>query len=137
MCILTKVCIEVFILKINESRFYHTQVADLYMTVFDAVDSSDPPGHGRSGYYFAENGEHTMYEVGKAIAQALFDLGKGESGVPTTFSEDEIRKYFPEGSGTLGTNSRCRGQRCRQIGWKPVRNTLDMLASIRLEISYD
>jgi hypothetical protein len=34
----------------------------------------------------------------------------------------------------LGTNSRCRGDRSRSIGWKPVKATEDMLASIKPEL---
>jgi hypothetical protein len=34
----------------------------------------------------------------------------------------------------LGTNSRCRANRSRSIGWKPVKTTEHMLASIKLEL---
>ena len=34
----------------------------------------------------------------------------------------------------VGTNSRCRGNRSRSLGWKPVKTTKDMLASIKPEV---
>ncbi|GBE88351.1 hypothetical protein SCP_1301660 [Sparassis crispa] len=109
------------------------EVADLYIVVFDAVMSGKPIGHGREGFYFAENGEHQLYDIGKAIGAALVDLGMAKSDEPTTFSKAELDKYFG-GSADLGTNSRCRAERSRAIGWKPVKGTRDMLASVRPEI---
>lgn len=109
-------------------------VADLYVIIFDAaLADSTSPAHGREGFYFGENGEHRLYDVGKRIAQVLYDFKKGRSADPTTFTREELRKYFPQGT-SLGTNSRCRADRSRSIGWKPVKTTEDMLASIRPEV---
>jgi len=90
-----------------------------------------------------------MYDVGKAVGQALVDLGISSSNEPTTFTEEELDKYFGvgicilrwspgsidllQGSDYLGSNSRCRGIRSRAIGWKPTKTTVDMLASIKPE----
>ncbi|TFK40282.1 NAD(P)-binding protein [Crucibulum laeve] len=109
------------------------ELADLYIKLLDAINSESFPGHGREGFYFGENGEHSLYEVGKAIAEALVELGKGKSTEPTPFTKEEIDKYFG-GSAYLGSNSRCRGNRSRSIGWKPVKTTKDMLASIKPEV---
>ncbi len=70
-------------------------VADLYIVLFDAI-RKDPsvPGHGREGFYFGENGEHNMYEVGKAIGDALVALGKSATPDPTPFTNEENQKYF-------------------------------------------
>lgn len=73
-------------------------VADLYIVLYNAiVANQDKVGHGREGIYFGENGEHSLYDVGKAVAQALVDAGKGKSLEPTTFSKEEIDKYFGVG----------------------------------------
>lgn len=70
-------------------------VADLYIVLFDAILSgAPPPGHGREGFYFGENGEHKLYDISKAISQALVELGKGGDPEPTSFSDEEIQKYF-------------------------------------------
>jgi hypothetical protein len=105
------------------------------MLFLDAILDCDTEdfGHGRTGYYFAESGEHKLYQVGSRIAEELCSMRKGRSPVPTTFDEKEMRKYFPDGT-SLGTNSRCRGERSRMIGWEPSMSTDDMLDSIREEI---
>jgi len=72
-------------------------VADLYNILFDAVlspSSLDTLGHGRDGFYFGANEEHTLYDVGKAIAENLVSAGKGKDSEPTTFTKEEIDKYF-------------------------------------------
>jgi len=113
---------------------HNDDIADLYLVLFEAVRTNrDKVGHGREGFYFGENGEHTLYDISKAIAQALVDLEKGKSPEPTTFTKAEIDKYFG-GSSYLGSNSRCRSNRSRSIGWKPTHTTTDMLKSIKPEI---
>ncbi|KAJ7170598.1 hypothetical protein C8R43DRAFT_1120357 [Mycena crocata] len=110
-------------------------VAELYIHIFDLSAKALPPpdfAHGRAGFYFAENGEHTLYSVGEAISKVLSDMGKG-GPTPTPFSDSEIRLYFPGGT-SLGTNSRCRADRGRKVGWKPSRKTQDMLYSVKGEV---
>ncbi len=72
----------------------HIQVAEFYEILLDATLSDSNLAHGREGYYFAENGEYKLYDVAKAYSQALYDLGKGKSPDPTTYSADEVQKYF-------------------------------------------
>ncbi|KAI0789836.1 hypothetical protein C8Q75DRAFT_762663 [Abortiporus biennis] len=112
-------------------------VADLYIVILNALlTNPDSVGHGREGYYFGENGEHTWYELCKEISKALYELGRGKIPEPTAFTTDELVKYF--GSEMFGyffgTNSRCRANRGRALGWKPTRTTADMLASIKAEV---
>ncbi|KAF8907377.1 NAD-binding protein [Gymnopilus junonius] len=110
-------------------------VAELYVVLFNAIRAGNNPaiGHGRDGFYFGENGEHTLYEVGKAISVALVQLGLSEYSEPSTFTKEEINEYL-EGSTYLGSNSRCRGRRSRAIGWKPTKTKEDFLASIKPEV---
>jgi hypothetical protein len=115
---------------INHITYYI--VADLYILLFDAT-TTHPLAHGRSGFYFGENGEHTLYSISQTIAQILFEMGKGRSPVPTTFNEEETRRYFPGGT-SLGSNSRCRAERSREVGWRPRKGTEDMLRSIGPEV---
>jgi hypothetical protein len=51
-------------------------------------------GHGRNGFYFGANGEHSLYDVGKEVGTALVALGKSESAEPTEFTQAELDKYF-------------------------------------------
>ncbi|KAJ6619675.1 hypothetical protein B0H10DRAFT_2024368 [Mycena sp. CBHHK59/15] len=111
------------------------EVAELYIHLFDLLSKpSAPPDflHGREGFYFAENGEHTLYAVGEAISRVLSDMGKG-TPTPTTFTNQEIQLYFPNGTG-LGSNSRCRAERGYKVGWRPLRETQDMLNSVKQEV---
>lgn len=69
-------------------------MADLYIVLFDSIRSNPSTGHGREGIYFGETGEHSLYEVGKAIGEAMVALGKSDNPEPTTFTKEEIDKYF-------------------------------------------
>ncbi|KAM6504217.1 hypothetical protein JOM56_001160 [Amanita muscaria] len=115
-------------------------VTDLYLLILEKIlpnnGNSDSlvPGHGASGYYFGENGEHALYSVGKAIAQAMYDLGKTDTTEPVSFTEQEVRNFPPTLIMALGTNSRCKADRARSLGWKPTRTTEDMLSSIKDEV---
>ncbi|KAF7336223.1 hypothetical protein MVEN_02170100 [Mycena venus] len=109
------------------------ELADLYTTLYDKIVSDADTGHGRNGFYFGASGEHSLYDVSKAIGTALVALGKSESEEPTTFTQADLDKYFG-GSAYLGSNSRCRATRSLSIGWKHVKTTEDMLASIRSEV---
>ena len=110
---------------------------ELYMLIFDSHTSSpDKTGHGWEGYYFGENGEHSWYEISKAIGEALVELGVATEAEPTTFTVEELVQYFgDEATGWYsGTNSRCRSDRGRSIGWKPKYTKEDMLKSIKPEV---
>ncbi|KDR76264.1 hypothetical protein GALMADRAFT_156362 [Galerina marginata CBS 339.88] len=109
-------------------------VADLYIILLDLIRSNPASvGHGREGFYFGENGENTFYDMTKAIAEGLVTLGKATNPGPSTFTDEEIKLYF-QGSTFWGSNSRCHANRSRAIGWKPVKTTQDLLASILPEI---
>jgi len=108
------------------------EIADLYIVIYNSIVSNPATPHGREGYYFGENGEYTSYEASMAISEAMLAHGKARALEPTAFTEEEYKKipllvYF-------GTNSRCRADRSRSIGWKPTKTTKDMLASIKPEV---
>ncbi|KAF7325704.1 hypothetical protein MKEN_00420600 [Mycena kentingensis (nom. inval.)] len=109
------------------------ELADLYSLLWDGIAANPNLGHGREGYFFGESGEHSLYQVGKAIGEAMVALGKAQSAEPTTFTQPELDKYFG-GSAYLGSNSRCRATHSRSLGWKPAKTTSDLLASIKAEV---
>ena len=127
-------------------------MADLYIILFDAIlKNPEEVGHGREGFYFGENGEHTLLNVSAEIGKTLVALGKAKTDEVTSFSDAEMDKYYGgvrprapfrpasadrRGSGQLdwiGPNSRCRAERSRKLGWKPTKGTEEMLKSIRPE----
>lgn len=70
-------------------------VGDLYYILFDGILNNNPVvGRGVDGYYFGANGEHQWYDLSKAIALALYEVGKVKSDEPTTFKEEEYGEYF-------------------------------------------
>jgi len=110
------------------------EVADLYIVLFDAIQSGTPVGHGAEGYYFGENGEYLLYDIGQAIGVALKELGKAKTEEVSTFTTEDLDEYFGGYGFLFGANSRCRAERSRAIGWQPVKLTKDMLASIKPEV---
>ena len=58
--------------------------------------SADPEraGHGWEGYYFAENGHSSWYDIAHAIGTVLVELGIAPDPEPTAFTPDEIVKYW-------------------------------------------
>ena len=112
-------------------------VADLYIVLFDSIVAKpEETGHGWEGFYFGENGEHSWYQISRAIGEAMVALGLSSEAEPTTFSTAELIKYFgneKEGNYS-GTNARCHANRGRQLGWRPKHTTNDMLESIGVEV---
>ncbi|KAG5644376.1 hypothetical protein DXG03_008604 [Asterophora parasitica] len=70
------------------------EIADLYLILYDSIHANKDIGHGREGIYFGESDEHTFYDLSKEISKALVEIGRGESEEPTTFTKEEIVKYF-------------------------------------------
>ncbi|CCM01662.1 uncharacterized protein FIBRA_03724 [Fibroporia radiculosa] len=115
-------------------------VADLYIVIGDRLlnNGDEGIGHGWEGFYFGENGEHSWYDISKAIAESFVELGLEGTSEPTPFKKEELVKYFgsEEVSNLFGSNSRCRAERSRLVGWKPKRRTADMLKGIKSEVEF-
>ena len=105
--------------------------------MYDAI-ATDPSkvGHGHHGYYFGENGEYTWYDLATAIGKALVKRGLSKSAEPTTFSKDELVKYFwtEDIAGIWGSNARVKAPHARSLGWQPKLTTQDFLESIDAEV---
>ena len=71
------------------------ELGDLYMLLVDAVlrDPASIP-HGREGYYFGATEEHSWYEASRAIGEAMVALGKTDNPEPTSFTDEEIAKWY-------------------------------------------
>ncbi|KAJ7120208.1 hypothetical protein C8R44DRAFT_877656 [Mycena epipterygia] len=112
------------------------ELADLFIILYDAVQARpDSTGHGRHGLYFGASDEHRQYDLSREIAVALVEIGRGASAEPTSFTEEEAKKYFPPGLFlAMGANSRCIANRSYAIGWAPVCRNKDLLASVRSEL---
>lgn len=129
----------------------------MYVVLYDAIvqKGADNVDHGIRGYYYGENGEHSWYDISKAIGRAMVELGLSKSDEPTTFTDEELEKYFgsvvcpytpsvslltvadscsQEMGNYWGSNSRARANHSRSLGWKPKYTSADMIASIKPEV---
>ncbi|PGH15997.1 hypothetical protein AJ80_05340 [Polytolypa hystricis UAMH7299] len=72
-------------------------------------------------YFFCENGEELSWgECAAEIGKILVKEGRLESPTPKTIPEEHYGDLFAEFSGlNLGSNSRSRANRLRDIGWQP------------------
>jgi len=107
---------------------------DLYIILYDSIMSDPHTGHGRDGFYIGENGEYSMVQLAKTFSEAFVELGLGTDPEPKSFTPEENSKFFGALWPFLGTNSRCRADRSRSIGWKPTKTTEDFYRSIKPEI---
>ncbi|KAI0731707.1 hypothetical protein C8Q72DRAFT_906698 [Fomitopsis betulina] len=114
-----------------ERNVHVNDVAALFLTLFDTV-RTDPErtGHGWEGYYFLENGHSSWGDNARAIGRALVELGVAPASEPTTFTSDEIVKFWGyEVVGNYwGSTCRCRADRAPALGWTPKYSAVDMLS---------
>lgn len=68
-------------------------MADFYLILFNAaLEKRENIPHGREGFYYSENGEHTWYDLCKTIAKELHAKGASKTDEPTTFTDEELIK---------------------------------------------
>ncbi|VDC00638.1 unnamed protein product [Peniophora sp. CBMAI 1063] len=108
------------------------ELAELYLIVLRAALADTAP-HGREGVYFGASGEYRLYDAAKAYTAALYKLGKSKSPEPTTYTKEEIDRYLG-GSEYLGSNSKCKVVRAKELGWNPTKTTDDFYAYIPTEV---
>ncbi|KAI0740929.1 hypothetical protein C8Q76DRAFT_791308 [Earliella scabrosa] len=111
-------------------------MAELYYLLFDAaLFNPSKIGHGPEGYFFAENGEHSLHALARAVGDALVAVGRATEAEPNEFTPEERLKYFgSEFAANLNfTNARVRADRARR-DWAPRYTTEDMLKSAREEV---
>ncbi|KAI0358320.1 NAD-P-binding protein [Trametes cingulata] len=124
--------------------------ADLHILLLDALLSTpEKVSHGRNGWFFAANGEHSMRELHEAVAEALFSLGRIKNKELIPYTKEDLDKYFwgdvrtfsiPRSSvdyvgGLLFSNSRCKAERGRlELGWAPTHTTGDFLKLVKPEV---
>ncbi|KAF8961483.1 hypothetical protein BDZ97DRAFT_1759854 [Flammula alnicola] len=113
--------------------------ADLYCVIFDTIRSSsnsDAAGHGPEGYYFVGNAELSGLEIGRAISEALVDLGIGISREPMALSQEECEAFYPTPFQRmrLGANGVFKADRGRALGWNPKQGKAEFIASVKLEV---
>ncbi|KAJ7598826.1 hypothetical protein C8J56DRAFT_915114 [Mycena floridula] len=115
------------------------EVSDLIILLYNSAAERPATGHGREGYYFAENGGTRLYDWGQVAQQVLIKTGrtKTDSKVPTTLSQEESSRYLPPFLlRVIGGNAMCKSSRSRSLGWNPVKSENEFLESLRVDLEF-
>lgn len=86
-----------------------------------------------------ESGEYKQLNAVEEIAKVLHARGKIASPEVTQLTEADIGPHTRPLSfylGYLGTNSRARGDRSRQLGWNPSQTTEEFYESLSGDVDY-
>ena len=74
----------------------YNKAADAYIRILDAaLRDTEGIGHGRDGIYFLESGEYELWELAKAISEALVALGVAKSVEPSGLTAKELEAFPP------------------------------------------
>jgi nucleoside-diphosphate-sugar epimerase len=101
----------------GENVWSNVHIDDLVDLYLRAIKSA-PAG----AFYYAENGENSMRELGVAISRML-----GQNGTTRAMTLEEAAAEWGEGPSqdTMGSNSRIRAERARkELGWAPSAPSL-------------
>jgi len=113
----------------------HVNIGDLgnlYGLVYTRAQKGDI-GHGTAGYYLGIAGEYTHLSAANTIGTALANNKFAESGQSTSFTPEEIQKYY-SGSTFQGSNARGVADRSKSIGWRPKRDINDFYSHLKEEV---
>jgi nucleoside-diphosphate-sugar epimerase len=126
-----------FVVNEGVNRWTEVHVQDLSNAYLALVTAALTPDGGKAtwndkGYYFTENGEFVWGDVGKKLAQLMFEKKLINSPEVDHLSKDDSDKLKPWGSYLWGTNSRCRSFRANKLlGWTPKqKNLMDTLSEL-------
>ncbi|MBU2665520.1 NAD-dependent epimerase/dehydratase family protein [Actinoplanes bogorensis] len=98
----------------------HNRWSNVHIDDVAALYSHVLTNPAATGFYFVEGGEASFREIGTAIADR-FGLGPVQP-----WSLDEAGQAWGEGFAryALGSNSRVRATRARQLGWTPAHTSI-------------
>ena len=122
------------------SIWSQVHVADLargYMVLLHWMEATDAKTVLENPYFFCENGTEVSWgEAAAEIGRALHEAGRIENPEPRTVPpelyDDLFGKYTPW---VVGSNSRSRGKRLRELGWSPrEKGTLEALSADEIPI---
>lgn len=98
--------------------------------IFLTEEASKPNGGkavwGEEAYYYVENGEYSMADITKAIAEVGYQKGVLRSPDIEQISTEEATKFHPWAPLIWGMNARVKGSRLEALGWTP-KKTMSVL----------
>ncbi|KAJ3920490.1 NAD-binding protein [Lentinula edodes] len=111
------------------------ELGELYSLLYDSIQNKHPKaGHGREGYYNAGYEEYSMNQLATSLSQGLVALNRGTNAEPSSFTQEELDKFFGQFAPFFGSNCRCLSTRSKAIGWSPKLGLRDMLSSVQYEM---
>lgn len=121
----------------GQNIWHEVHVQDLSDVFLGLVTAALQPGGGKAtwnaeGYYFAESGEIVWGEISRKVAQIAKDKKLIETAEVDSVPGDEANKLMRGARFLIGTNSRCKAVRARELlGWAPKQKSLvEMLPEI-------
>ncbi|CAI6035800.1 unnamed protein product [Clonostachys chloroleuca] len=131
----------VFTVGAGENVWNSIHVHDLSKLFLKLVEAAAQGGGqaewGSSGFYFVENGDYSLKAIAERIVLEAKALGLPISDKVDILSAEESDKVWEFSSWLLGTNSRCRANRARNVlGWRPEQETTvftDVTAVVKAE----
>ncbi|KAJ9608122.1 hypothetical protein H2200_007110 [Cladophialophora chaetospira] len=113
----------------GESQWSTIHVKDLargYVTLLHWLETTDASKVLENPYFFCENGYEFIWKDAVAVlGKVLYDAGKIKSHEPKTIPESDYDELFGKYTAwVVGSNSRSRANRLRQLGWEPKEKHL-------------
>jgi nucleoside-diphosphate-sugar epimerase len=107
----------------------HTHVEDianLYTLIVAKILAQEKIPSGRDGFYFANHGTQSWLDIAKGIAKVGHEQGK-LAAEPKSVSLPEASQAFFGGDEDMTepaicSHSQTRGDRSRELGWKPLKD---------------
>ena len=108
----------------GESTWSQIHVFDLargYLTLLHWLENTDASKVLENPYFFCENGfEFAWKDAVAVVGKVLYDAGKIKSHEARTILESDYDDLFGKSTASVvGSNSRSRAHRLRQLGWSP------------------
>ncbi|KAF1971790.1 NAD(P)-binding protein [Bimuria novae-zelandiae CBS 107.79] len=117
----------------GQNIWHEVHVQDLSNVYLGLVTAALQPGGGKAtwneqGYYFAENGEFVWGDISSKVAKIAKDKKLIETAEIDSLPVEEANKLVKAAGFLLGTNSRCKAVRARELlGWVPKGKSLQEL----------
>lgn len=106
-------------------------LADFYILLLENIFEGKADVR-KDGWYFAENGQHTLSDLTKKIAEILLKKKLIKTATVRELTDDEINKHLGILALFIYTNSRGKAERSRKFAWKPKKG--DIFSSLEEEI---